>query len=85
MQLPAYFGIAAATCSVAAFVPQAHKIFTTRQTKDLSLPMWILQVIGFALWVTYGVTSRNWPIIVPNAICFLLACFILGMKLTAKA
>jgi MtN3 and saliva related transmembrane protein len=84
MQLPAYFGIGAAACSVLAFVPQAYKIFKTHQTKDLSLPMWILQVIGFALWVTYGATSRNWPIIVPNAICFLLSCFILGMKLMAK-
>lgn len=81
MTLPAYFGIAAAACSIAAFVPQAVKIFKTRETKDLSLPMWILQVIGFALWVTYGATSKNWPIIVPNAICFLLSLFILGMKL----
>jgi len=62
-------------------VPQAVKIFRTRQTEDLSPPMWILQVMGFAPWVTYGATSQNWPLIVPNAICFLLACFILGMKI----
>jgi MtN3 and saliva related transmembrane protein len=81
MNPTAIFGIAAALCSVTAFVPQAYKIFKTRETKDLSLPMWILQVIGFALWVTYGVTSKQWPIIAPNIVCFLLSCFILGMKL----
>ena len=75
------FGIAAALFSIAAFVPQAYKILKTRETKDLSLPMWILQVIGFALWITYGLTSKQWPIVVPNVITFLLSCFILGMKL----
>ena len=81
MSHTAIFGVAAALCSVTAFVPQAYKIFKTRETKDLSLPMWVLQVIGFSLWITYGVTSRQWPIIAPNAICLLLSCFILAMKL----
>ena len=61
-------------------MPQAHKIWKTRQTKDLSLPMWILNVIGFAFWVAYGIATANWPIIVPNIITFLLSCLILGMK-----
>ena len=66
---------------IAAFVPQAYKIFKTRQTKDLSLPMWVLQVIAFSTWITYGATSRQWPIIVPNVVCLMLSCFILAMKL----
>jgi MtN3 and saliva related transmembrane protein len=61
-------------------VPQAYKIFKTRETKDLSLPMWILSVIGFAFWVAYGIATNNWPIIVPNIITFLLSCSILVMK-----
>ncbi|HEX7699294.1 MAG TPA: SemiSWEET transporter [Kofleriaceae bacterium] len=77
----AIIGIAAALFSIAAFVPQAYKIFKTRQTKDLSLPMWVLQVIAFSTWITYGVTSRQWPIIVANVVCLLLSCFILAMKL----
>jgi MtN3 and saliva related transmembrane protein len=73
--------IAAATLTVAAFVPQAWKIIKTRNTKDLSALMWILQVIGFGLWIGYGVATRNWPIVVPNAIAFAVSSLILGLKL----
>ncbi|HEX4449455.1 MAG TPA: SemiSWEET transporter [Kofleriaceae bacterium] len=73
--------IAAATVTVAAFVPQAWKIVKTRRTKDLSALMWILQVIGFGLWITYGAATGNWPIVVPNAISFAASCLILGLKL----
>ncbi len=83
MSLATIFGVAAAIVGIVSFVPQAYKIFKTRKTKDLSLPMWILQVIAFALWVTYGAVSGNWPIIVPNSILFLLSCLILGMKIFA--
>ena len=82
MHLHDTLGIAAAACSVSSFVPQAYKIWKTRETKDLSLPMWILNVIGFAFWISYGIATTNWPIIVPNIITFLLSCLILGMKVT---
>ncbi|CAN5404862.1 hypothetical protein BH11MYX1_BH11MYX1_57530 [soil metagenome] len=78
-------GVAAACVGVTAFVPQVYKIVKTRETKDLSLPTWILQVIAFALWVTYGAVSGNWPIIVPNSIMFLLSCLILGMKIFSSS
>lgn len=73
-------GMIAATLSVIAFVPQAWRIVKTRDTKDLSTPMWIGEVGAFALWVVYGVMLAKWPIIVPNAICLVLAVFILFMK-----
>lgn len=78
-------GIAAATASVVSFVPQAWKVVRTRKTDELATGMWLLNVIGFALWTTYGVTRSQWPIIVPNTICFLLAGFILVMKLVSSS
>ncbi|HEY0250719.1 MAG TPA: SemiSWEET transporter [Kofleriaceae bacterium] len=74
--------VLAAVTTVCAFLPQAVKILKTKNVKDLSTAMWVLQVIGFALWVTYGITTKNWPIIVPNAITFLFSCGILGLKLS---
>ena len=73
--------IAAAVC-VTAFVPQVWKVLTTRDTKDLSALMWMLETVGFALWIWYGVKLSALPIIIPNAICSVLAAFILAMKLT---
>jgi MtN3 and saliva related transmembrane protein len=73
----AVVGTIAAMFSVASFVPQAWRIVKTRSTKGLATPMWILNTIGFALWVGYGALLGALPIIVPNAICFGLAAFIL--------
>ena len=72
--------LAAAVC-VSAFLPQAWKVLKTRDTKDLSAGMWILETIGFVLWIWYGVKVGALPIIIPNAICSVLAAFILTMKL----
>lgn len=74
-------GTAAAFCSVTSFLPQAWKIVRTRDTSAISAPMYALTVIGFSLWVGYGVLLGAWPIILPNSICFVLSAFILAMKL----
>lgn len=76
--------IGAATASVTAFVPQAWKIVKTRNTKDLSTSMWVLQVIGFVLWSTYGIATANWPIVVPNALTLVFSIVILVLKLSPK-
>jgi MtN3 and saliva related transmembrane protein len=73
-------GSIAALCSISAFVPQAWRIVKTRKTTDLSTVMWTLQVIGFAVWIAYGALLGAWPILVENAVCVMLAGFILVMK-----
>jgi MtN3 and saliva related transmembrane protein len=77
-------GSIAATLSIAAFLPQAWRIVKTRETEDLSTPMWTLQVIGFAVWIIYGLLLPAWPIVVENAVCVILAGFILVMSLLPK-
>jgi MtN3 and saliva related transmembrane protein len=74
-------GSLAALCSISAFVPQAWRIVKTRKTADLSSVMWTLQVIGFAVWIVYGVMLGAWPIVAENIVCVVLAGFILVMKL----
>ena len=73
-------GSVAALCSISAFVPQAWRIVKTRKTEDLSTVMWTLQVIGFVVWIVYGTLLAAWPIVVENAVCVVLAGFILTMK-----
>lgn len=81
MSAAAIIGTIAATCSVSAFLPQAWRIIRTRKTDDLSTTMWILQAIGFSVWIVYGLVLGELPIIVPNSICLVLSTFILTMKL----
>jgi MtN3 and saliva related transmembrane protein len=72
-------GTIAAICSTVSFVPQAWRILRTRDTSSISPAMYSLTVLGFALWTSYGIGLGQWPLIATNAICFLLAGFILIM------
>jgi MtN3 and saliva related transmembrane protein len=74
-------GALAAITSTSSFAPQAWKIIKTRETKDISTGMYGLTVAGFALWFAYGVMLGQWPLIATNSICFVLAAFILVMKI----
>lgn len=77
-------GFAAAACSVASFFPQAWKIIKSRQTDDLSAPMYVLTSLGFALWLTFGVARGEWALIVPNTLCLAATLFILLMIVAPK-
>jgi MtN3 and saliva related transmembrane protein len=78
-------GYAASVASISAFVPQLYKVLKTRDTKSLSTPMWVFEVITFALWMTYGILLANVPIVVANAVCGVMAVIILAMKLGATS
>lgn len=77
-------GLLAAALTIASFLAQTGKIIKTRDTKALATPTWIMSTVAFALWVGYGVVLGAWPIIIPNAICFVLAAFILALKLMPR-
>ena len=66
-----YLAIAAATWGVAmALSPmlQIRAILAERSSRGVSAGyQWVL-VVGFCLWLTYGIALDNWAIIVPNAI-----------------
>jgi MtN3 and saliva related transmembrane protein len=46
--------------------------------------MYVITVIGFSLWFSYGLLLGQWPLILTNGICLLLSGFILLMKLLPR-
>jgi MtN3 and saliva related transmembrane protein len=62
-----------------------RKLAGTRDTRSISGAMYTITVAGFAFWLVYGVMKREWPIIVTNAICLVMATFILTMKLLPQS
>ena len=74
----------AATLTTAAFVPQALHIIRYKETRAISLFMYISFATGVALWLLFGSIIGNWPIIVSNAITLVLALAIIAMKLKYK-
>src|SRR3569832_2794273 len=84
MSFETLLGAFAALCSTASFAPQAVKIIRSRQTKDISLWMYVLTVTGFAAWTSYGVALGRWPLIAANGIRLLLSAFILLLLLLLR-
>ncbi|HVK98906.1 MAG TPA: SemiSWEET transporter [Dongiaceae bacterium] len=75
-------GYVAAFCTTIAFVPQAHRVWKTGHTRDLSLAMFLIFSCGVALWFCYGWRIGSWPIILANLFTLMLAGYILVMKMT---
>ncbi|MEA2038176.1 MAG: SemiSWEET transporter [Nanoarchaeota archaeon] len=77
-------GTLAGACTTISFLPQVMKTVKTKHTKDLSLGMFILVVVGMALWLFYGILLSDLPIIIANSMTFVLAFIILVYKIIYK-
>jgi len=77
-------GIIAATCTTIAFFPQVYKVYKTKHTRDLSFPMYIIFSAGVLLWLVYGISINNLPIIAANAVTFISCVYILAMMVKNK-
>jgi MtN3 and saliva related transmembrane protein len=71
----------AATLTTAAFLPQALHIIRHKDTRAISLHMYVAFAAGVLLWLVFGILIVNWPIILSNAITLGLARAIIAMKL----
>jgi MtN3 and saliva related transmembrane protein len=79
-----FVGYCAAFMTTVGFVPQFIKAFKTKQTKDISLWMYIILITGIILWLVYGIFKTDWPIIIANSVTLLLVIPILILKLIFK-
>jgi MtN3 and saliva related transmembrane protein len=83
MPLADIIGGAAAILTTASFFPQALHVLRTRDTRAISLTMYMLFTAGVALWGAYGVMTMQWSIIIANGVTVVLASIILALKLAA--
>lgn len=84
MELFEIVGFVAATLTTIAFFPQVIKVYKTKETKSISLSMYIVFTIGILLWLIYGVYLNSLPMILANAITLISSIYILLMKLKYK-
>ncbi len=78
-------GFAAGTLTTISLLPQVVKIWRTRSADDLSMGMFALFGSGVLLWLVYGLAVGSLPVIVANAITFVLALTIMALKLRYRA
>lgn len=69
-------GYSAAILTTLSFLPQAIKVYQSDDTAAISIGMYSMMVLGVALWFSYGLARGDMPLIIANAITFLLAIYI---------
>lgn len=77
-------GPLAAILTTISFIPQVIQILKTKNTEGISLGMYALFVSGVFLWLIHGIMIQDWPIIVANAVTFVLASIVLYTKIKTR-
>jgi MtN3 and saliva related transmembrane protein len=77
-------GLCAASLTTISFLPQAIKVWKLKETRDLSLIMFISFSIGVLLWLVYGIIKKDLALILANSITLILSSVILFFKLKYK-
>ncbi len=75
------FGLLAGVCTTISFLPQVIKTIKIKETKDISLLMYIVLTTGIILWIIYGILRKDYPVIIANVITFVLSATVLFLKL----
>ena len=66
-------GVAAAVWGVVMAVSpalQIRKMLQHRSSREVSVAYFWVLLVGFVLWIAYGIAIENWYLIVPNAVAF---------------
>lgn len=64
------------------FVPQVLKSWETQSVGDLSTWMIGIVITSTLVWLWYGIRIKSGPVVVANAIVFVLGCVLLYFKMT---
>jgi MtN3 and saliva related transmembrane protein len=67
--------------AIAAVLTTGTFVIRHKETKAISLVMYVAFAGGVALWLLFGALIWNWPIMISNAITLALTLAIVGMKL----
>ena len=77
-------GTIAAVLTTFAFLPQVIKVIKTKDTESIALGMYLMQVLGIALWLAHGLVIQDLPLILANSVSFILSGTILVYKIRYK-
>lgn len=78
------FGMTAAILTTTCFIPQLTKIVKTKQTRDLSLGMYLMFTAGIICWEIYGIILKAPPIIIANLLGIIMNSIIIFYKIKYK-
>ena len=74
-------GYAATVVGTSMMLPQVAKSWRTKHMRDVAFGTVILFILNCALWGIYGVMIAAQPMMVANAIGFIIGLVLLALKL----
>ena len=77
-------GLIAGALTTIAYLPQAIKVWRTKETHGLSVVWLIILAVGELIWIVYGALINSVPVIATNVGSAFLALFILAYKAKYK-
>ncbi len=82
--LSTILGLVAGLTTTGAFLPQIIKTIRTKDTKSLSLGMYIVYMIGVLVWYVYAFMIDEIALLITNSFSFILGLTLLVMKIKYK-
>ena len=79
-----YVGLFGAFLSSITFIPQVWQAWKTKSVGDLNLGMLCIVFTSVIVWLVYGFYLHLLPVIIANAIIFVLCVILLYFKFTFK-
>lgn len=64
-----------------SFLPQVIKSWRTKQVKDLSLSLTIINILGQLMWIIYGIFQNSLSIIIMSCMTLLFTSMLLFLKI----
>jgi MtN3 and saliva related transmembrane protein len=62
-------------------VLQIRRIVDQQSSRGVSIAFFVVLLVGFALWVAYGIASGNAVLIVPNAVAGVVMAGTIGVAI----
>lgn len=81
-------GVAAAFWGIVMAISpglQIRKMIHHRSSREVSVAYFLVLLVGFAIWVAYGISIENWFLIVPNAVAFTVCVTTIAVALRYRS
>jgi uncharacterized protein with PQ loop repeat len=77
-------GVAAAAWGVLMAISpglQVRKMILHRSSREVSIAYFWVLLVGFTLWIAYGLAITNWFLVVPNSVAFTVCATTIAVAL----
>jgi MtN3 and saliva related transmembrane protein len=79
-----HIGLLAGALTSAAAIPQVIQSYRTRQLRDVSIWQPVLLNLGMTLWLVYGVSIHDLPLIAANSFSLFCYTLLIVMKIVYR-